>query len=377
MSVIMLFGTGELGSRVLPYAFSNPNVTRVIVVDREPESRRPAVNTARFVAQQLRGESPAFESVYGELRDEARIAELIAHHEPTVIFTAASALPLVARQAESARVAAVLDAAGAGPWLPVELSRLYHLMRAVSLSTRDPIVINTSLPGITHPVLDRVGLSPTLGVGALPDIIPPLTIAAAEALGRPTWEVTVRAVMSDWVVGRLNAFGETGEAPYHLGIRATDREVTHEFSHRDLFKRLPGDLVALRGYAGYQLTTASAGRILNATLNGTSELLHGSGVGGLPGGYPFHLHHGRPALDLGRGISQEQAVKINTDGLSRDGIAFIDKDGSVDFDADHADVLAEALGYHCRRLPLTEVDDRAHELMAKYAEFVARERVEA
>lgn len=376
MAVIMLFGTGGLGSRVLPYAFSNANVTRVIVVDREPHSRRPAVNTARFVAQQLNGESPEFESVYGELREEGRITELIARYRPTVIFSSASGMPLVARQARSPRVAELLTAAGAAPWLPVELSLIRHLMRAVRRSDHSPIVINTSLPGLTHPVLHRSGLSPTIGVGALPDIIPALTIAAAETLDRPTWEISIRAVMSDWVSSRIISSGEAGGGPYHLAIQVGDHDVTDEVTDRYLFKRLANDLAPLSGYAGYQLTTASAGRILNATLNGSSDLLHGGGPNGLPGGYPFRIRNGSPVLDLGRGIDRDQAIKINSDGLARDGIAHIEKDGTVDFQADRADVLAETLGYDCRRLPPAEVDERAEELTRKFSEFVAGERAE-
>ncbi|HVU68298.1 MAG TPA: hypothetical protein VHD63_14260, partial [Ktedonobacteraceae bacterium] len=67
----------------------------------------------------------------------------------------------------------------------------------------------------------------------------------------------------------------------------------------------------------------------------------------------------------------QEAIHINQEGQRLDGIERIEDDGTVYFTEQHMAVLKKAFGYSCRRLPLSEVEEQARELHAKYRAFAS------
>ncbi|HEV2662222.1 MAG TPA: hypothetical protein VGU68_16560, partial [Ktedonobacteraceae bacterium] len=65
-------------------------------------------------------------------------------------------------------------------------------------------------------------------------------------------------------------------------------------------------------------------------------------------------------------LSLEAAIQINEAGLYLDGIEKIENDGTVYFTEKNMSILKNVLCYSCRRMPLSEVENWANELQAKY-----------
>ncbi len=374
MTRVMLIGCGDLGSRVLDHLVRHrTGHTEVLVAARDPQRARDQFNTARFTAWQLGYETAQMNLIQLDLFDEARAAELIHGWRPDVIFAAVTLQswwvigelphPLYQR----------LNEAEVGPWLPMHLCLVRHLMRAVRASGSTAAVINASFPDVVHPVLHKVGLAPTIGIGNVANNIPALTLAASEHLALPPADVEVRLVMHHFASHRLSRTGDTGGAPYRISVSTGGQDVTSQALVAEMFARLPADLRRIRGKAGQAMTAASAFRVLHSFLGDTGRLLHAPGPEGLPGGYPVRVNGRRPQLDLPQGVTPEEACEVNSMSHRLEGIAGIDADGTVTFVDEHASILRELLGYDCPRLSLAECDEAAEELGMKYREL--RERV--
>jgi hypothetical protein len=65
----------------------------------------------------------------------------------------------------------------------------------------------------------------------------------------------------------------------------------------------------------------------------------------------------------------EDALQINEAGLHLDGIEKIGPDGTVYFAEKNMAIFKQVLGYECTSLQLSDVEDWARELQAKYEAF--------
>jgi len=115
-----------------------------------------------------------------------------------------------------------------------------------------------------------------------------------------------------------------------------------------------------------RITAASATVVFDGLVNNTKTVTHAPGPNGLPGGYPVQVGAHGVEVVLPPSLSLEAAVQINEAGLRFDGIEHIEEDGTVMFVEQNMAPLKALLGYQCQRMPLTEVEQWAHELRAKY-----------
>ncbi|GHO55868.1 hypothetical protein KSB_43430 [Ktedonobacter robiniae] len=60
------------------------------------------------------------------------------------------------------------------------------------------------------------------------------------------------------------------------------------------------------------------------------------------------------------------ALQINQAGLYLDGIEDVEEDGTVVFTDEAMMFYRDIFGYECKRLPLSEVEERAMELQERY-----------
>jgi hypothetical protein len=114
------------------------------------------------------------------------------------------------------------------------------------------------------------------------------------------------------------------------------------------------------------MTAASAVVVINGMVNNIGVITHAPGPNGLPGGYPVRVNGQGVEVVLPRGLILEAAVEINEAGLSFDGIERIEHDGTVYFSEKHMAAFKEILGYDCRQLPLSDVEQQAKYLLARY-----------
>jgi hypothetical protein len=371
---ILLAGMGELGSRVLALLCRElPGSAAIHVLSRDATAARATVNLAVQGALQL-GPAPAVTCREVDVRNEDQTAQAIADFRPDLVFSSVtqqswwvtSTLPPVA----SARIAE----ARFGPWLPMHLALVRHLMVAVRQAGPNAIVVNAAFPDAVHPVLDTVGLSPDIGIGNVANVVPGVRLALAEQLAVAVDRVSVRLYAAHYVSHRASRTGDAGEAAFVMRVLLDGDDITDRVELGNPFARLPTVYRRPGGRDGQLMTACSALTVLRALLGARGTEVHAPGPVGLPGGYSVRVSSGGIDVNIPPGSGVDQLVEVNLGGLAADGIEAIDGLGGVTFRDREAGVMADVLGYKCSYLPLADVDGRARELGARYAEYASAAR---
>ncbi|HEX3559464.1 MAG TPA: hypothetical protein VHU19_09675 [Pyrinomonadaceae bacterium] len=259
------------------------------------------------------------------------IESLLRRERPDIVVQCASLLSPWYLSACRSEQAATLRAAGFAAQLPAQLPLVTNLMKAVRGTDFQGAVINCSYPDVTHPILARAELAPTIGLGNV-----------------------------SMILARIRAF-----------LRERDASVNEDGSHADLppvrvlahhahvtstVLSQPQDGVELRPrvYLGEEmrradelaysappllsnpslnaLSAASSLPVIRAFLPGSAPL-HTSAPGprGLPGGYPLLITNGQVELDLPPGLGLDEAVAFQHRCARLDGVEAISDDGTVIF----------------------------------------------
>lgn len=371
--LIMLLGMGDLSAKVLSMLLADPATNRVVLAGRNAEAIRRRGNLALFTATNL-GLYGSVDTVHVDLRDVDATADTLARVRPDIIFMGGSLQSWRVITALPKAVFEELDAAQFGPWLPMHLTLNHLLMRAVRDSGVDAKVVNAAFPDAVGPVLDKVGLAPTIGVGNVANIVPALTLGAAHLLDAHPSQVELRLTAQHYFSHYVPRFGDAGNGAYHLGVTVRGRPGAAEPDHSALFALLDNRLKRVGGIDGQLLTASSATRVLRGMAADSGVLAHAPAPDGLPGGYPVRVHRGGGTLDLPEGLGRDEAIRINEECQRADGIDGIDDDGTVHFAEPEMAVMKRLLGYECQSMKLGDASEWADELARKYAAFAEKSR---
>lgn len=371
---VMLVGLGDLGAHVLDMLSRLPSRPRIVVAGRREEWLIRRGNLARYVAMHL-GADPDIDHIVIDLDDEARTAEAIAAVRPDIIFSAVSLQSWRVITELPKPIFDELDEAQFGPWLPMHLTPVFALMRAVALSGIPVRVVNAAFPDCVNAVLGKVGLAPTIGIGNVANIIPALRSSVACLLDQPVSRVRVSLVAQHYFTHRVPRHGDAGGAPFHLTATLDGEDVTNSIDLCAALRLLTKQFRRQGGIAGQALTAASAMSVLSAMLEDTGRLVHAPGPNGLPGGYPVRITARGGEVALPAGLSLDEAIVMNEACQRKDGIERIDGDGTVHFTEAEMAIMKQMLGYECLRMPLGESGAWAAELRAKYQAFANKHLV--
>lgn len=363
---IMLIGLGDLGSVLLELLVREPGIGQVVVASRNAERGLARCNLACLGAL-AQGCSPQVRFTPLDLDDQPATVDIIRREAPDLILSTATRqtwwLPALLPPAQAGR----LQQAGFGIWLPVNLALTYKLMAAVRAADYQGPTLTAPFPDVVNPVLDRLGLAPTCGIGNVDEIVPKVRLLVAERLN-----VAVAAVQV-WLVAHhalgAAAFGDTGATempPYFLRVEVGGQDATESVQAAELLRAA---YPVTQGRATHFLTAGSTIRLIRALLAGRDTLLHAPAPNGLPGGYPVLAGRRQVRPAIIPGLSLAEAVAINERSHRFDGIERIEADGTVVFCPDSAAIVRDMLGYDCDRLSPAEVEFRASELIARFREF--------
>ena len=368
---IMIVGPGDLSCNVLNLLACDPATNRLVLAGRDVETARRRANLVRFAAHNL-GHAPEITAVGLDLDDIDATAATLAEVRPDIVFMGASLQSWRVITSLPKAVFEKLDDAQFGPWLPMHLTLNHKLMRAVASSGIKTRVVNAAFPDAVGPVLAKVGLAPTIGIGNVANIIPALTHGVAHVTGRDVADVELRLVAQHYFSHYVPRFGIAGRGAYHLAARINGRKFEGELDHAAVFAQLDGRLKRIGGVAGQFLTAASAVRVLRAMATDSGILAHAPAPGGLPGGYPVRVYRDSVLLDLDESLERADAIRINEECQRADGIERIEDDGAVVFTEPEMAIMKSMLGYECRRMALADAPAWAEELAAKYRAFAAQ-----
>ncbi len=365
---ILFVGLGNLGSQVLDlFLLRATRDDTFLVAGRNLPAIQQRVSWSSYAAMQV-GAYPDVSCTYMDVQNIAQTAETIASFKPGVIFSSITMLPSSAVRKLPSPLNERVAQARSGPWLPTTLVLMYKLMQAVKQAGLPITVLNGAAPDNAHAVLSKVELAPTVGVGKTANIIPALRKHIAVRLHQSAERVQVLFVGHNHVAHHIRAHGGPGEAPYHLSVLVDNEDITALIDPLAIFSLIPEGLQ--REYTQL-LSAASAASVLDTLNKGVGNVTHAPGPNGLPGAYPIRGRQGKVEVVLSPALTLEQAIHINQKGQRLDGIERIENDGTVYFAESNMAILKETLGYECRRMPLSEVQDWAEMLQAKYMKVAA------
>jgi hypothetical protein len=370
-STIMMIGIGDLGGHVLELLVRAPGSRRIITADINEDWTYRKTNIAAFGAAQL-GHYPEMEFVKVDLDNIDQTSEVISKYKPDIIYSAVSLQSWWVINTLPKEVFEKLDIARFGPWLPMHLTLIYKLMQAVQQTGLDIKVINSAFPDATHPVLDKVGLAPTIGIGNVANPVPAIRSSIAYRLARPMKDVTVFFFAQHYVSHYLPRFGNAGGAPYYLKAIVDGEDVTPEVNIQEVFADIPIRYRRLGGRDGQILTASSAAAIILAVADDAGEFTHAPGPSGLPGGYPVRVDRNGGKVILPKDLTLEEAVGINEEGQRYDGIDRIDQNGTVHITEKSIAIMKEMLGYDCKVMQLEETEAQSKELGSRFKEFAEK-----
>lgn len=370
-STIMMIGIGDLGGHVLEMLAREPGTRRIITADVNEEWGYRKTNIAAFGAAQL-GYYPQLEFTKINLYNIEETAELIAKYKPDVIYSAVSLQSWWVINTLPKEVFDKLDLARFGPWLPMHLTLVYKLMQAVKMTGLDIKVVNSAFPDAVGPILSKVGLAPTIGIGNVANPVPPIRTALAYQLGLPMKDVTIYFACQHYVSHYIPRFGTAGGAPYYIKVVVDGEDVTKQVSIDQAFADLPTRCRRPGGREGQILTASSAAGIVMAIAEDTGDFMHAPAPGGLPGGYPVRVSRQGGKVILPSDITMEEAIRINEEGQRFDGIDRIDEEGTTYYADFAADIVRDMIGYDCRVMKLEDAEACSKELNTKFRAFAAQ-----
>jgi hypothetical protein len=320
---LLLIGLGDLGRRLALGLAASSEVAELVVASRRAE------DGALFAALAAASGAASVRFEPLDCLDVDATAALVLREQPDLIVQCAALLSPweIARRSTRAghagHAARVLAGAGFAVQLPAHVPAVMAVMQAVrAAGFRNPVV-NCSFPDVTHPILARLDLAPTIGIGNV-GMIAAVVGSTLRTLGRPSQRVRVLAHHSH-VTAAMTRDPSRSAGGCHPRVFLDDAGT-------------PADDLVYRGQplASSQdlnvLTCAHGLDVIRALLPGGGPLATSApGPNGLPGGWPVQIAHGRVELDLPQALPYEVALRACEAAAAGDGIARIAEDGTVYF----------------------------------------------
>ena len=368
---VLIVGIGEVGRYLLEFLAREASPMRIIAGDLDLRAVEAKVDNALFGAL-LHNRHPDMTPLEIDLFDIDRAAGILTEIRPDVVVNC-SVLQTwhVIRRLPKDEYER-LSSAGLGAWLPVQLTLAMKLAQAIEQSHCSPHYVNTSLSDLTNPVLGAMGLPPTIGIGNVALIESAVRTLVARRVGRPRTDVMVTMIAHHvhWVLWR--EAGYKSGAPFFLKIQVDGEDITDRFDRLALMKE--AILLYPTGTSFSAVSASSAIHNLMALLSEEPVSTHSPGPNGLPGGYPVVLSSAGASVDLPREIGLDEAIAMNLEAQTYDGIKKVDDDARVHFMPYTIEIMKDMLGFDCESFTPAESEELAREQIERFQALERRPR---
>jgi hypothetical protein len=370
MNSIMIVGLGDIGEHILELLARTPGISQIYTTDiAEEPSLRKIYSTVAGARHQ--GFYPRIDFKQLDLNDVGATTQYLQDTQPDVIISSVTLLTWWAPEAASSTIDFKrLDEAGFGAWLPLHLTLIYKLMKALQKSGLSIPVVNCSFPDAINNILAQADMAPTVGIGNCDLFVPEIERIVARKFNVSMKSVHVYLVGHHYLCHVLNSYRSTLNTPYYLKIFVDNKEVTDSFDTDALL--VDANTYMPKGVMDHFIVAASAIKDALHILFNTNELTYSPGPEGLPGGYPVRINAQGATVELPEDITRKEAIKINEASNRLDGIERVEKGGTVIFPEKTVQIMDEMLGYYCEKMTLEESDERARELLTAYKKVMGR-----
>lgn len=290
-------------------------------------------------------------------RDVGSIANVLRRHPPDLVIQAAALMSPWALGGRNDPTSMAVASAGLGIRLPLQIPVLMATMQAVRDVGFAGPVANLSFPDATHPLLNRLALAPTVGLGNVAMYVVRARAALRAERGADAVLPLIRvAGQHGHVYGVMNATRPPGSAagPWVWLDDPAERADDLAYAGTSI---APSEVFNA-------VTAASSLPILQALLPGADELRWSApGPLGLAGGYPVRIRDGNVRLDLPDAVTLAECQQMCAAAASIDGIERID-DGVVYFTEAARAAVADVAPDLAEPLTIADAAARADRLLA-------------
>jgi hypothetical protein len=358
---VLVIGLGDLGQRIVNALAHRPG-GRLVAAARDAEVAAATAGQAALIAALCDGPRTVQAAHIDLDQPEATAAEL-ARLAPSVIVLAASRLTWWRLPERAGSIAY-------GAWLPLHVTLVRKLMLARAAAGVTAPVVALPYPDGVGPILAGAGLAPELGAGNVLEMAAKLVAVATARTNLPRHRVDVRLVAHHAVqrtafsaFKALGGNGPTSPPPFLARVLVDGRPLPDTSVREYLIAPYP----LPSGRATHTLTAAAAVATVDALLSSTPQKLHAPAPGGRPGGYPVIVSRAGIELDLPDGVSEADAIAINSVAARWDGIERIAADGTLTYTAALSDEIDRHLGLRLTEIKLDEQAAVADELASRLA----------
>jgi hypothetical protein len=219
--------------------------------------------------------------------------------------------------------------------------------------------IGAAEPDLVNAVLHLTGPGPTTGAGGIAVCIPRLRFLAAAQAKAPVQEIGIRLVagrvLADFLAGDMAA---KDWPPFMLRVIWHGQDITLAIRNK-LAQKVPPTAEA----DAIRIAASSMLDVIAALGDDRPHDLHVPAPNGLVGGYPAKLSRKGAEVDLPADWNLDTAIGINATSLAFDGIAALDKDGTVAFTPKAVVELEKLLGERIERYRVSEAHRLAERLL--------------
>ncbi len=352
---VLIIGVGDAGQRIADGLARSGKVDQLILAGL-CQGRGPALAGILTSCYDC---SVKFIELDGT--QQKKIEQLLHAQKPDLVLQSASLLSPWAMHGRTDAVAMALSQAGLGIQLPAQLPILTTVMQAVREVDFSGPVANLSFPDITHVILDRFGLTPTIGLGNVSISHLRVRSALRNKIMREDGSFDPLPLIR--LVGHHNQVYGVMEAQAPDDPNDSCRVHIGEEGQR-------ADELAYQGFPitpgiDYNIITAAAALpVLLALLPGAERLRFSAPAPqALPGGYPVLIREGQVELDLPENVDLQEAVDFHWRISRQDGIETVSDDGTIIFSEKAKRAVARINPALCEPLTLKECFPRYQLLM--------------
>jgi len=320
---VLIVGVGDAGSKIADALARSGKVDRLVLTDQSQE-RGPTIAGMLASCYEC---SVDFNGLDATRQQD--VEQLLHAAKPDLVVQSASLLSPWAMIGRTDMVATALGQAGLAVQLPAQLPILMTVMRAIRAIDFQGPVANLSFPDVSHVILDRLGLAPTIGLGNVSMQHLRVRTALREQIIRDGGSSDEMPLIR--LVGHHNQVYDVmkAQAPTNPDERCRvylgkAGERADELAYQG-FPMMPG--------VDYNIITAAAALpVLLALLPGAESLRFSAPAPrGLPGGYPVVIEGGKVELDLPENAPLQDAVAFHWRIGRADGVDSVADDGTVVF----------------------------------------------
>jgi hypothetical protein len=350
---LLLIGLGALTGAVLDSVARDGRFAQIFLAARDAERGRAKVLAAR-VGAALEGEFPRIEFVPFDF-NTATAPETLKKIAPDVAFAAPTLLSRRNIRAADSKVRALPN----GVWLACHLAPMLRLRDCWEKSGLSAPWVSASEPDLVNAILHLTGSGPTAGSGGIATCVPRIRMLAAQQAKAPIQEIAVRLVAGASFADCLAGEGSAKELPpFLLKVTWHGQDIT--LAVKD---KLKAKVPALAEADHARIAASAALDLLAALGDDRPHDLHVPAPNGLVGGYPAKINRRGAEVDLPAAWDLEHALGINATALAYDGIATLDKDGTVTYTPRGIAALETLLGERVERLRPQNAQSLAEKLV--------------